>query len=336
MKKQAVWLRRIVLVLAAAVAGAVLAVDQWRPAAALTWLFIAAAVAFVEWATERLSGQALARAGAGLLAGLVVSFFVVWALGDAKVVADWGGARLIAAVIFGYLGVVLAMRWIPGGSEKAAPGTVGPALNGKAVAAKLLDTSVIIDGRIAEVCDTGFLEGTLFIPRFVLQELQRIADSSDPLKRNRGRRGLDILNRMQKSQVSVEVLELDAPETREVDEKLLIIGKQKGAKIITNDFNLNKVAEIHGVAVLNINDLANALKPAVLPGEMLTIRVIKEGKESGQGIGYLDDGTMVVVDNGKVYMGQKIDVVVTSALQTAAGRMIFAKKKEEAGDILQR
>ena len=229
---------------------------------------------------------------------------------------------------------------LPGAAAGGAPanskaGAAGAGSSGKnAVVPKLLDTSVIIDGRIAEVCDTGFLEGVFYIPRFVLQELQRIADSSDPLKRNRGRRGLDILNRMQRSKITLEVLEVDAPETREVDEKLLIIGKQRGARIITNDFNLNKVAEIHGVPVLNINDLANALKPTVLPGELLTIRVIKEGKEAGQGIGYLDDGTMVVVDNGKVYMGQKIEVVVTSALQTTAGRMIFAKKKEEAGEII--
>ncbi|MEK7477256.1 MAG: PIN domain-containing protein [Candidatus Coatesbacteria bacterium] len=224
---------------------------------------------------------------------------------------------------------------MPSGGAPAnskAGAVTGPGKN--AIAPKLLDTSVIIDGRIAEVCETGFLEGVFYIPRFVLQELQRIADSSDPLKRNRGRRGLDILNRMQRSKITLEVLEVDAPETREVDEKLLIIGKARGARIITNDFNLNKVAEIHGVPVLNINDLANALKPAVLPGELLTIRVIKEGKEAGQGIGYLDDGTMVVVDNGKVYMGQKIEVVVTSALQTAAGRMIFAKKRDEAGEII--
>ncbi len=219
----------------------------------------------------------------------------------------------------------------PTGAVKTGSG--GAPLASKAGSAKLLDTSVIIDGRIAEVCETGFLEGTFYVPRFVLHELQRIADSSDPLKRNRGRRGLDILNRMQRSnKLNMEVLEIDAPQTREVDEKLLIIGKERGAKVVTNDFNLNKVAEIHGVPVLNINDLANALKPAVLPGEQLTIRVIKEGKEAGQGIGYLDDGTMVVVDNGKVYMGQKIEVVVTSALQTAAGRMIFAKKRDESGD----
>ena len=242
--------------------------------------------------------------------------------------------RWIALSMVGWvgMGLFLGLRFSDGVPRRAA-GPLASQAN-KQGGAKLLDTSVIIDGRIAEVCDTGFLEGTFYIPRFVLQELQRIADSSDPLKRNRGRRGLDILNRMQKSKVNVEVLELDAPETREVDEKLLIIGKQHGAKIITNDFNLNKVAEIHGVPVLNINDLANALKPAVLPGELLSIRVIKEGKESGQGIGYLDDGTMVVVDNGKVYMGQKIEVVVTSALQTAAGRMIFARKRDEAGDIV--
>jgi len=239
-----------------------------------------------------------------------------------------GCVALLAAEFGGYPWV--SSGGAPANSKAGAGGVMGK----NAVAPKLLDTSVIIDGRIAEVCETGFLEGVFYIPRFVLQELQRIADSSDPLKRNRGRRGLDILNRMQRSKITLEVLEVDAPETREVDEKLLIIGKQRGARIITNDFNLNKVAEIHGVPVLNINDLANALKPAVLPGELLTIRVIKEGKEAGQGIGYLDDGTMVVVDNGKVYMGQKIEVVVTSALQTAAGRMIFAKKKEEAGEII--
>lgn len=241
-----------------------------------------------------------------------------------------GCVWLFAAEIGGFPGAASG-----GATADSRPGAAGTANHGKfTVAPKLLDTSVIIDGRIAEVCETGFLEGVFYIPRFVLQELQRIADSSDPLKRNRGRRGLDILNRMQRSKITLEVLEVDAPETREVDEKLLIIGKQRGARIITNDFNLNKVAEIHRVPVLNINDLANALKPAVLPGELLTIRVIKEGKEAGQGIGYLDDGTMVVVDNGKVYMGQKIEVVVTSALQTAAGRMIFAKKREEAGEIV--
>jgi rRNA-processing protein FCF1 len=281
---------------------------------------------------KKMTPNAALPVVAGTALGVVTGGVVILVLRSPEATIGWQVFVLIGTASIGWMA---GSRWASGQPGGLPVGSSGR-LAGKEGAAKLLDTSVIIDGRIAEVCDTGFLEGKFYIPRFVLQELQRIADSSDPLKRNRGRRGLDILNRMQKSKITIEVLELDAPETREVDEKLLIIGKQKGAKIITNDFNLNKVAEIHGVPVLNINDLANALKPAVLPGELLQIRIIKEGKEAGQGIGYLDDGTMVVVDNGKVYMGQKIEVVVTSALQTAAGRMIFAKKKDEAGDILSK
>ena len=332
-KKQLV--RRVILVLAAMVAGGFLAPEGSELKAGLAWQVVAAAIVGIEWAIEKVPATILNRAGLGLLTGLAVAFFLSAAL-ELTGVTSIGGLRVVFALLMGYLGVIVALSNREAGIQlNDSSGTITG--SGKAgVGAKLLDTSVIIDGRIADVCDTGFIEGVLYTPRFVLQELQRIADSSDPLKRNRGRRGLDILNRMQKSNVAIEVLELDVPETREVDEKLLILGKQRGAKIVTNDYNLNKVAEIHGVAVLNINDLANALKPAVLPGELLTIRVIKEGKESGQGIGYLDDGTMVVVDNGKIYMGQKIDVVVTSALQTAAGRMIFAKKKDEAGDVMSR
>lgn len=333
--KKSQMVRRVALVLAAIVAGMTLAPDGSGLLAGLAWLVAAAAVVGIEIATEKIPATLMTRAGIGLLVGLAVAYFLSAAL-DLTGLAQVGGMRVVLAILSGYLGVIIALSNREAGIQlNDSSGTITG--TGKAgVGAKLLDTSVIIDGRIADVCDTGFIEGVLYTPRFVLQELQRIADSSDPLKRNRGRRGLDILNRMQKSNVAIEVLELDVPETREVDEKLLILGKQRGAKIVTNDYNLNKVAEIHGVAVLNINDLANALKPAVLPGELLTIRVIKEGKESGQGIGYLDDGTMVVVDNGKIFMGQKIDVVVTSALQTAAGRMIFAKKKDEAGDIMQR
>jgi uncharacterized protein YacL len=300
--------------------------------AGLGMLMIASAGVWFAFKFNKLPANSGLPILTGVLLGMSIGAILIWAL-PASIVMEWWSNRLVILAVLAGFGVMAGARWAsgqPGGLPAGSPGR----LAGKEGAAKLLDTSVIIDGRIAEVCDTGFLEGKFYIPRFVLQELQRIADSSDPLKRNRGRRGLDILNRMQKSMVTVEVLELDAPETREVDEKLLIISKQRGAKIITNDFNLNKVAEIHGVPVLNINDLANALKPAVLPGELLAIRVIKEGKEAGQGIGYLDDGTMVVVDNGKVYMGQKIEVVVTSALQTAAGRMIFAKKRDEAGDII--
>ncbi|WP_425448447.1 PIN/TRAM domain-containing protein [Dethiothermospora halolimnae] len=193
---------------------------------------------------------------------------------------------------------------------------------------KVLDTSVIIDGRIADICKTGFVEGPLVIPEFVLEELQHIADSSDSLKRNRGRRGLDMLNKIQKElDIEVVIHEKDFEDISEVDSKLLKLAQFLDGKVVTNDFNLNKVAEFHGVNVLNINELANAVKPVVLPGEEMKVLVIKDGKESGQGIGYLDDGTMIVVDGGKKHIGRNIDVLVTSVLQTAAGRMIFAKPK---------
>jgi len=193
---------------------------------------------------------------------------------------------------------------------------------------KILDTSVIIDGRIADICKTGFIEGTLVIPEFVLEELQHIADSSDLLKRNRGRRGLDILNKIQKElDVKVLIYEGDFDEINEVDSKLVRLAKVLHGKVITNDFNLNKVCELQGVSVLNINDLANAVKPVVLPGEEIIVQVIKDGKEHGQGVAYLDDGTMIVVEGGREFIGTTMEVMVTSVLQTSAGRMIFAKPK---------
>ena len=192
---------------------------------------------------------------------------------------------------------------------------------------KIVDTSVIIDGRIADICDSGFLDGTLMVPRFVLRELQNIADSPDVLRRAKGRRGLDILKEIQNKsdKVFVTIIEDDPVNIREVDGKLLKLARDYGAKIVTNDYNLNKVAQIEGISVLNINDLANALKPAVLPDEHMEVKIIKEGKESFQGVGYLDDGTMIVVDGGKEYLGKSVSVIVTSVLQTAAGRMIFSK-----------
>ncbi len=196
------------------------------------------------------------------------------------------------------------------------------------VSPKILDTSVIIDGRIADICKTGFVEGPLIIPEFVLEELRHIADSSDSLKRNRGRRGLDILNRIQKElDIEVKISGQDFEDISEVDTKLLKLAQLIDGKVLTNDYNLNKVAEFQGVPVLNINELANAVKPVVLPGEEMLVQVIKDGKESGQGLAYLDDGTMIVVDCGKKFIGKNIDVLVTSVLQTAAGRMIFAKPK---------
>ena len=194
---------------------------------------------------------------------------------------------------------------------------------------KILDTSVIIDGRVAEIVETGFLDGTLVVPQFVLKELQFVADSSDPLKRNRGRRGLDILQRIQKmAGVEVQISDMDFPQVKEVDMKLIEMARSLLGSIVTNDFNLNKVAQLRGIAVLNINELANVLKPVVLPGETMSVFILKEGKEYTQGVAYLDDGTMVVVDNARQRIGKNIDIIVTSVLQTTAGRMIFGRCAE--------
>jgi len=199
---------------------------------------------------------------------------------------------------------------------------------------KILDTSVVIDGRIADICETGFLDGTLVIPHFVLRELQQVADSADTLKRNRGRRGLDILQRIQKmAGINVQFVENDYPQVREVDMKLIELAKELDAKIVTNDFNLNKVAQLRGVEVLNINELANALKPVYLPGETMKVFILKEGKEFNQGIAYLDDGTMVVVDNARKMIGKTVESSVTSVLQTTAGKMIFGRYEEKRGDM---
>ena len=202
---------------------------------------------------------------------------------------------------------------------------------------KILDTSVIIDGRIADIADTGFLDGVLVIPQFVLHELQMVADSSDSMKRNRGRRGLDILQRIQKmGHLNIQIVEDDFPHVREVDMKLIELAKVYDCKIVTNDFNLNKVAQLHGVMVLNINELANAMKPIVLPGEIMRVFILKEGKEFNQGVAYLDDGTMVVVDNAKKMIAKTIDISVTSVLQTTAGKMIFGKFDDRTHAIHER
>ena len=200
---------------------------------------------------------------------------------------------------------------------------------------KIFDTSVIIDGRVADICETGFMDGILLIPHFVLRELQQVADSADALKRNRGRRGLDILQRIQKmAGITVQFVENDYPAIREVDMKLIELAKEFEAKIVTNDFNLNKVAQLRGVEVLNINELANALKPVYLPGETMKVFILKEGKEFNQGIAYLDDGTMVVVDNARKLIGKTIDSSVTSVLQTTAGKMIFGRYEERRGEVV--
>ena len=231
---------------------------------------------------------------------------------------------VFTAILFSYLGAITVLR----GQDEFNFVIPFVKLEGKGAGEELiiLDTSVIIDGRIADIAETHFLSGRLILPRFVLNELQLIADSSDPLKRNRGRRGLDVLNRIKSNpHLEVKIQEMDFPEFSTVDAKLVKLGQVMNAKVFTNDYNLNKVAELQGVKVLNINELANAVKPVVMPGEAMQVKILKEGKEHDQGVAYLNDGTMVVVDNGRRRIGQTLNVIVTSVLQTQAGRMIFAK-----------
>lgn len=282
-----------------------------------------------ETALARLSLFDLGARVAGLLVGLVIAVLLV------PVIQSAGGSQTpLAAALslalgaLGYrLGTVktdeLKALWASAARASESSNTAP-----KDRSHKILDTSVIIDGRIADICKTGFIEGVLVIPEFVLEELQRIADSSDLLRRNRGRRGLDILNKIQKElNVQVWIYEGDFEDCAEVDSKLVRLAKLLHAKVVTNDFNLNKVCELQGVPVLNVNDLANAVKPIVLPGEEIVVHVIKDGKEFGQGVAYLDDGTMIVVEGGREYIGSRVEVMVTSVLQTSAGRMIFARPK---------
>lgn len=289
---------------------------------------------FTYWVEARLNKMPIYDVLAGSL-GLAVGLIISNLLGSAFLPLPIVGKYIpgLLSIILGYLGINVAIRKR---EEIAALFTAIPWVNrekakekpAEASTVKILDTSVIIDGRIADICKSGFIEGKLLIPRFVLEELQHIADSSDLLKRNRGRRGLDILNRMQKElEVFVQIDNHNFEEISEVDAKLVKLGQLLGAKVVTNDYNLNKVAELQGVSVLNINELSNAVKPVVLPGEEMVVHVVKDGKESGQGVAYLDDGTMIVVDGGKKHIGETISVLVTSVLQTAAGRMIFAKLK---------
>ena len=287
----------------------------------------------------------------GLAVGLVIANLLGNAFSKIPVIGDY--IPVIFSIVLGYLGIHIMIkkrkeivelfdflpRFVKEYSKNKEIKNAAPAAAMAGTAAtpppvaenklyKLLDTSVIIDGRIADICQSGFIEGTLLIPVFVLEELQHIADSSDLLKRTRGRRGLDILQRIRtESHMQVEIDNRDFDDITEVDSKLVRLGQIVGGKIITNDYNLNKVSELRGVPVLNINELSNAVKPVVIPGETMRVNVVKEGKESGQGVAYLDDGTMIVIENGRRHINTTIDVEVTSALQTAAGRMIFAKPK---------
>jgi uncharacterized protein YacL len=274
--------------------------------------------------------QTLMAAAIGLVIGLIISALLALPL---SVLPTPLGETLpfVAMVVCAYLGV---MAMVTRGKEIFR--TLGVRLPreraGSAEGVVLVDTSVIIDGRIADIIQTGFIGDAILIPRFVLNELQHIADSPDTLRRNRGRRGLDILNKLQKdAQVPIRITEMDVEGTREVDEKLVRLAKDLGCPIITNDYNLNRVAELQGIKVLNINELANAVKAIVLPGESITVHIIQEGKELGQGVGYLDDGTMVVIEEGRRQIGQTVEVNVTRVLQTVAGRMIFAQLAAKGG-----
>lgn len=286
-------------------------------------------IILVETGLGKLSLRGLSAAVFGLILALIVSRFLTGAIDlipDLDPVFS-SSLKLVLVLVLSYFGMIFSMR----GRDEF--NLIIPYIKFDRQDQKdtvlILDTSVIIDGRIMDICQTKFLEGRLVIPGFVLKELQQVADSSDPLRRNRGRRGLDILNKLKKlPHVGVRIHEEDFPEITMVDEKLIKLAKILSARVLTNDFNLNKVAELQNVTILNINELAQALRPILLPGETIEVRLMKEGKEHNQAIGYLDDGTMVVVDNARRLIGQTAQVVVTSVLQTAAGRMVFAKLEE--------
>jgi uncharacterized protein YacL len=312
---------RYVVVLALAGAALGLLITPWLTIRPYLW---------ARRTIRQIPAQQLLAATIGLIVGLIIAALTAFPL---SLLPDpWKSVLpFISLLLFGYLGAwVMVMRerdfYAILGGRLGREGFV-KASTDKSV---LLDTSVIIDGRIADISRTGFVDGTMTIPRFVLAELQHIADSPDSLRRNRGRRGLDMLNKLQKeSIVPIRITDLDVEDVHEVDDKLVRLAKNLHCPIVTNDYNLNRVAELQGIRVLNVNELANAVRAVVLPGEGMRVRVVQEGKELGQGIAYLDDGTMVVVENGKKYLGSTLDVVVTRMLQTNQGRMIFAAPADE-------
>lgn len=322
-------IRIIVIIL-----GPVIGYMQISPDAKGILIGVAAALLIisVEILVDRVSLDSLIAGVIGAVIGLVSAQLLNWVifqLDNPRLYDLSQKYSLLSHVIFAYLGLVIAVRKkseldlldrdiIVKGSKKKLMNT------------HVVDTSVLIDGRLADICEAKFVSGTLVIPRFVLKELQNIADSADTHRRSKGRRGMEILSRLQENpDVPVKIFDKDFDDIKEVDSKLVALSRELGAKIFTTDFNLNKIASLQGVTVLNINDLANALKPVVLPGETMSIFVVKEGKEKEQGIGYLDDGTMVVVEEGRRALGRRVDATVTSILQTSAGRMVFTKSKEK-------
>jgi uncharacterized protein YacL len=299
--------------------------------AAVVGLLIGAAIIVFEWRLRVMSLRRLIGAAIGSVLGIVGAYLFALVIRNSIPASPTQSfLQIMVMLIMAYVGLAVGANKGDLLNLAALGGIFGGEKTGKK-SYKILDTSVIIDGRIADIAETGFLDGLIVIPQFVLRELQLVADSADSLKRNRGRRGLDILQRLQKTaSVQIQIVEDDFPSVREVDMKLIELAKLYEGKILTNDFNLNKVAQLQGVAVLNINELANSLKPIVLPGEIMRVFILKEGKEYNQGVAYLDDGTMVVVDNARKMIGKTIDISVTSVLQTTAGKMIFGKWDERA------
>jgi uncharacterized protein YacL len=293
---------------------------------------IAGAIIFFEMRIRRSSLKTLIGAAVGSILGIIGAYLIGSLISsqEPKAMAPETKTFLTLALTFfmAYVGLMVGAAK----GDYLELSALGGIFSDKTARrdVKVLDTSVIIDGRIADVAETGFLTGTLIVPQFILRELQQVADSPDSSKRQRGRRGLDMLNRLQNnSSLDIQIVETDFPSVREVDLKLIELGKQLDAVIVTNDFNLNKVSQLRGVTVLNINELANALKPVVLPGEAMRVFILKEGKEYNQGVAYLDDGTMVVVDNARRLIGKNADIAVTSVLQTTAGKMIFGRICDE-------
>ncbi len=297
---------------------------------------IGAAIVLFEWKLRTISLKRLIGAGIGSLLGICGAYLFALVIRNSIPQGHTQSfLQILVMLLMAYVGLIVGANKGDLLNLAALGGIFGGEKTGKK-SYKILDTSVIIDGRIADIAETGFLDGIIVTPQFVLRELQLVADSADSLKRNRGRRGLDILQRLQKvANLQIQIVEDDFPAVREVDLKLIELAKVYEGKIITNDFNLNKVAQLQGVEVLNINELANSLKPIVLPGETMRVFILKEGKEYNQGVAYLDDGTMVVVDNARKMIGKTIDVSVTSVLQTTAGKMIFGKWDERSAYLRQ-
>ena len=324
-----IWIFRLFVMSLITIGGYVYPPFKLGPAAGAAAAFLAGALMmYLETRIRRVSFRVLWSAGWGLIAGLLLGWLLGAIYRSVVHTAEMSAfVRIFFLVIMPYIGLLLGTKK----PEWLEPAHLASLFREKRSGRglKVLDTSVIIDGRIADLCDTGFIDGTLVVPRFVLKELQLVADSADALKRQRGRRGLDVVDHLQKSsQVTIDLSELDFPEAQDVDSKVIECAKALDAQIVTNDFNLNKVARIHGLKVLNINDLVNALRPVALPGESMSVFILKEGKEKDQGVAYLEDGTMVVVDNARRLIGQTIDVTVTSVLQTTVGKMIFGRTND--------